>query len=548
MSEDPIVLSVVNQSLGAIAEEMIRNLIRSAYSTIVREARDASTALLTPEGRLIAQADRTIPILLNAFPPLVDGFRQLGLLDGIQPGQALITNDAYAGGQHLDDVVLIMPVYEGAHLLGWAASLAHHLDLGAGTPGINPKAHEVFEEGVRIPRLRIDLEQDMGPNGILSSLLAANIRVPDQTLGDLRAQIAAVRTGERRLRALAGRHGHARLQSVMDGLLDYTDTMMRRSIAGLPDGRYYGEDWIDDDGEGNGPLRIAVTIDIKGDEVEVDMDGTAPQARGSVNAPLASTVSTVHTLLKYLLLPPNVPANEGCTRAVHIKVPEGTVLNPTFPAAVGARMGAVFKLFDAMLSALAPVLPELVIAPSFSAVSAVALSQRRPGVQRLYRESLGGGYGAGLAYEGASGTAITLTNTANTPIEFTERAHPYFMIEEYSLRRGSGGVGQFCGGMGIVKQYHVLDDDVLFAAYSDRHRRGAAGLFGGGSGERAQFLLLRGDSVSELPSKIVEPLRRGDVIRVLTGGGGAYGPAESPSSAGQPGSAARAPTDRAVMS
>ena len=186
-------------------------------------------------------------------------------------------------------------------------------------------------------------------------------------------------------------------------------------------------------------------------------------------------------------------------------------------------MGVVFKLFDAMLQALAPVLPERVIAPSFSAVSAIALSQRRGGTQRLYRESLGGGYGAGSDYDGADGVAITLTNTANTPVEFTERAHPYFMVEAYSMRRGSGGVGLHSGGMGIEKRYRVLGDDVLFAAYSDRHRSGAPGLAGGGQGERCQFLLEREGEVTELPSKVIEPLRKGDVVRVLTAGGGGYG-------------------------
>jgi len=187
-------------------------------------------------------------------------------------------------------------------------------------------------------------------------------------------------------------------------------------------------------------------------------------------------------------------------------------------------MSVVFKLFDAILQAFAPILPERVIAPSFSAVSAVALSQRRDATQHLYRESLGGRYGAGADYDGADGVAITLTNTANTPVEFIERAHPYLMVEEYALRRESGGAGQRRGGMGIEKRYRVLGDDVLFAAYSDRHRAGPRGLAGGGAGSRCQFLLERDGDVTELPSKVIEPLRKGDRIRILTAGGGAYGP------------------------
>lgn len=522
MSVDPVLLSVVNQSLAAIAEEMSRNLIRSAYSTIVRESRDAATALMTPAGAVVAQGAKTIPILLNAFPPVMREFRARGLLDGARPGDVLVTNDAYAGGQHLDDIVLVIPVCHDGTLLGWAASLAHHLDLGAGSPGINPRAREVFDEGLRISPMRIGLD-DFGPGGRLGALLASNVRMPQQTLGDIRAQIAAVRTGERRLRELAERHGTSVLHAAMDGLLDYAETMIRAAIRAAPDGTYTAEEWMDGDGPDSSPLRVLVTVEVSGDELTVDLAGTADQADGPVNAPVASTESAVYTALKYLLLPEDVPANEGANRPVSVIVPEGSLLNPLFPAAVGARMSAVFKVVDAMFLALAPILPDRVIAPSFSAVAAVALSSRHGGRQLLYREALGGGYGAGAGYPGASGVAVTLTNTANTPVEFTESVHPYFLVEEYALRRGSGGAGRFEGGMGVEKRYRVIDDDVLFAAYSDRHHAGATGLAGGASGARAQFLLERDGSIRELPSKIIEPVRRGDRIRVLTGGGGGYG-------------------------
>ncbi|MGH9138084.1 MAG: hydantoinase B/oxoprolinase family protein [Acidimicrobiales bacterium] len=525
---DPALLSVVAQSLGAIAEEMSRNLIRSAYSTIVREARDASTVLLTPGGEVVAQGERTIPILLGAFAPLVDGFRAAGVLDGISPGEALITNDAYAGGQHLDDVVLMLPIFDDQGVLGWSASLAHQLDLGAGSPGIHPKAREIYEEGLRIPPLRIDLERELGPGGVLAALLTANIRVPDQTMGDLRAQVAALRTGERRLLGLARRYGRGALLGSMDALLAYTESMMRSAIAEVPDGRYTAEEWMDDDGYSDQPLRVEVTIEVSGDHVHVDCAGTDPQAVGPVNAPLGSTLSTVHTALRYLLLEPVIPANQGGWRPVTIDVPPGTLLNPRFPAAVGTRMSAVFKLLDAMLVAMAPVLPDAVIAPSYSSIAAVALSRKTADGHQLYREAIGGGYGAGPDYDGASGAAITLTNTANTPVEFTERMHPYFMIEGYRLVERSGGGGRFTGGMGVEKTYRILEDDVLFAAYADRHRAGPRGIAGGQDGARGQFLLETDNSSIELPSKVIHPTRRGDRIRVITGGGAGYGPVAQP--------------------
>jgi N-methylhydantoinase B len=507
---------------------MSRNLIRSAYSTIVRESRDASTALMTPSGAVVAQGDKTIPILLNAFPPVMKEFRARGMLDDIRPGQALITNDAYAGGQHLDDIVLVIPVFGGDRLLGWAASLAHHLDLGAGSPGIHPKAREIFDEGLRIPPLRIDLERDLGPDGILTALLVGNIRVPKQTLGDIRAQIAAVRTGERRLQGLAERHGADLVLGAMNGLLDYAERMTRDSIRAIPNGRYTAEEWLDGETLEDSPSRIFVTIDVEDERIHVDLTGTADQVRGPVNAPIASTLSAVHTAFKYLLLPEEVPANEGCNAPVSVTVPQGSLLNPHFPAPVGARMCVVFKIMDAIFTALAPVIPDKVISPSYSSIAAVAFSQRVGGRQQLYREALGGGYGAGVNYDGASGTAITLTNTANTPVEFTEMTHPYFLVEEYALRRDSGGDGESRGGMGIEKRYRILDDDVLFSAYGDRTHAGAQGLAGGCAGARAQFLIERQGAETELPSKVIEQVSTGDRIRVLTGGGGGYG---SPSDA-----------------
>jgi N-methylhydantoinase B len=518
-----VLMSVLNQSFAAIAEEMHRNLLRSAYSTIVRESRDASTAVFGPNGELIAQGQHTIPMLLNAFPPLMTNFRDAGLLASLQPGDAIIANDAYAGGQHLDDVIIVIPVFAGGQLIGYSGAMAHQLDLGAGSPGINPKAKELLEEGIIIPPLKIELDRDLGPTGILAQILARNIRVPDQTLGDLRAQIAAVRTGERRLQELARRYGVTTVTETMKALLDYTDSMMRRAVRDLPDGVYVAEEPMDDDGYSDQPKRVAVSLTIRDDHVDVDLTGTDPQSSAPVNAPLGSTLSAIQIAIKTVLLPPEVPANEGCNRAISINVPEGTLLNPRFPAPVSARMGACFKLFDAILHALSPIIEDRLIASSYSSVAAVALSKRTRQAQLLYREALGGGYGAGKGYDGADGVAITLTNTANTPVEFTERAHPYFMIESYSIRPGSGGRGRHRGGCGIEKAYRILEDGVRFAAYSDHHRVGPRGLAGGGPGARAEFILERDGEQREMPSLVIEDLRAGDVVRVRTAGGGGFG-------------------------
>lgn len=525
-TSDFVTMSVLNQSFSAIAEEMYRNLIRSAYSSIVRESRDASTAIFAPNGELIAQGQHTIPMLLNAFPPVIETFRARGLLDGIAPGHALITNDAYAGGQHLDDVVLLLPIFFDGELIAFGGSLAHQIDFGAATPGINPRATEVFQEGIVIPPVRIELDRDLGPDGLLTQILTGNIRMPSQTLGDIRAQIAAVRTGEKRIVELAGRYGREVVVTGMEQLLDYSERMMRQAISALPDGTYQAEEWMDDDGYTKEPLRVAVTVTVAGDEVLVNLAGTSPQVKGPVNAPLGSTLSTLQIAAKTILLPPEVPPNAGCIRPIKIDAPLGTLFNPRFPAPVSARMSPCFKLFDATLRALAPLIEDRIIASSYSSVAAVALSRKdESGRQFLYREALGGGYGAGDGYDGADGVAITLTNTANTPVEFTERAHPYFMVDRYVVREGSGGDGRFRGGCGVEKSYRILLDGVRFAAYSDHHTVGPPGIGGGERGERAQFILERDGAEVELPSLVIEELRAGDVLHVRTAGGGGYGAA-----------------------
>ncbi len=525
---DAVTSSVLHASFSAIAEEMHRNLLYSAYSTIVRESRDASTALLTPQGELLAQGRSTIPMLLNAFTPIMRELAARGLLDEVRAEDAFVTNDPYGGAQHIDDLALVVPVFAGERLVGYAASLAHHLDFGAAEPGLNPRAHTVQQEGLRLQPMRIDLARDLGDDGVLTRVLAANIRVPEQTLGDIRAQIAAVRTGRRRLLELVAQHGADTVEAAMGTLLDYAETMMRAAVEQVPDGRYEAEEWLDTvlpDGTA-AAVRIALAVTIAGSDVHVDLTGTAGQVDVPVNSPLGSTLSAVSTGIAMLIASGEVPVNSGSQRVTTVTVPLGTVLNPRFPAPVGARMSACFKLFDGLMAALDEVLPDRVIAPSYSAVAAVALSSARGGRHRIYREALGGGYGAGDDYAGASASAITLTNTANVPVEFAEASFDFFRVRSYGLRRDSGGGGQFGGGAGITKSYLILEEDVQFAAYSDHHVTGPAGLRGGAAGERAQFLLERDGVTVELAPLVVVLLHAGDVLHVSTSGGGGYRPPE----------------------
>lgn len=525
---DRVTTSVLSTSFPAITEEMHRNLIRSAYSTIVRESRDASTALLTVGGELLAQGRSTIPVLLNAFGPIMTELAQRGLLTGAGEGEAFITNDPYGGGQHLDDIALVVPVFSNGSLLGYAGAMAHHIDVGAAEPGLNPLARTIRQEGIRLPPMRIVLDRDLAAGGVLAQLLGANIRVPDQTLGDIRAQIAAAKTGAQRLRELADRHGTHTVAAAMQAQLDYAETMMRYATAEVPDGVYTADEWLDDvGGDGRERLRIRLAVTVDGDCVHVDLAGTSAQTTSPINSPLGSTVSSVTTAVAMLFGGDSVPVNAGSQRVLTVDVPRGSLLNPLEPAPVSARMSACFKVFDALLTAMSGPMPDAVIAPSYSAVAAIALSHQTPdGHTHIYREALGGGYGAGEGYDGADGTAITLTNTANVPTEFAEQTFDYFRVEHYALHTpGSGeGSGRHRGGRGVEKAYRILTGGVQFAAYSDHHHSGPDGLAGGLSGAPARFVVERDGQQIELPPLILSTLAAGDLLRVSTAGGGGFGP------------------------
>lgn len=519
---DPVTASVLGTAFPAIAEEMHRNLIQSAYSTIVRESRDASTCLLTADGELLAQGRSTIPVLLGAFAPIMAELRRRGLLDSAGPGDAFITNDPYGGGQHLDDLALIVPVFAGDVLIGYAGAMAHHIDVGAAEPGLNPLATTVQQEGIRLSPMRIDLDRDLGPGGVLAAVLSANIRLPEQTLGDLRAQIAAVRTGARRLRELSDRYGVDVLAAAMAARLDYGERMMRHAVAAVPDGEYTSTEHLDAPEDGS-LLTVRVKVIVTGDRVHVDLAGTDPQTIRPLNAPLGSTISAVTTAVAMVIGGQDIPVNAGSRRVLTLDVPQGSLLNPVEPAPVSARMSVCFKVFDAVMSALGQAVPESVIASSYSAVAAVALSATgADGRIRIYREALGGGYGAGDGYPGADGCAITLTNTANVPTEFAEQAFDYFRIERHKLH-GRPGAGAELGGHGVEKTYRILADGVQFAAYSDHHHCGPAGLHGGGSGSPARFVVERAGKDIELPPLVVTKLCAGDLLRIQTAAGGGHG-------------------------
>jgi N-methylhydantoinase B/oxoprolinase/acetone carboxylase alpha subunit len=509
---DPAALQVLISRLTGVAEEMGAVLRRAAFSPNIKERADCSAALFTAEGEMLVQAEH-IPVHLGSMPASVraaiDAFgRDLG------PGEQVALNDPFAGGTHLNDVTLVAPCYtpDGV-LVGWAANRAHHADLGGAAPGSIPAdATEIFQEGLRIPPTRLD-------DG-LRRVLLANSRTPEERVGDLDAQVGANVVGVERLAALAG--------APLAEVVDYGERRMRAALAGLPDGTWRAEDVLDSTGaapEQQHPARVAVAVTVAGDEVTVDYTGSAPQSRGNVNAVEAVTVSATSYALRSAV-DPTVPANGGAMRPVRVVAPRGTIVAATPPAAVGAGNVEVSqRVADVCLAALATPCAARVPAAGQGTMNNLLIG----GEGWVYYETVAGGQGGRPTAPGMSGVHTGMTNTRNTPIEALERTFPLRVLR-YRLRRGSGGAGRWPGGEGIERDVEVLAD-VTVSLITERRVSAPRGLAGGAPGAPGEnWLLPRGDEAGaeRLPDKCTIRLRSGDVLRMLTPGGGGWGPSPSP--------------------
>ena len=524
---DPVDYAIISQSLIAAAREMGVKLIRSAYSTVLREARDGSAALLDAKGNTIAQAE-LIPMQLGTIGHVFQPCTKLYPNETLVPGDFFIINDPYSGGQHLQDVFLFHPIFFEGEVIGFSASVAHHLDVSGGDPGLNIAAPDVYAEGLIIPPLKFNMERDWH-GGPLERLLRANVRVPHQTMGDFDAQIAANAIGEKRVVELAERYGARKVQDVMAALLDYSEARMRAALRDIPDGVYTGEDAVDDDGLSDEPLPVRATVTIRGDSAAIDFTGTAPQVRRNLNAPFAATVSAALSCLKAALTSPDIPFNAGAFRPIEVTAPKGTMLNPHHPAPVRARMEVCSRAWNAIMKALSKAVPEKVIACGFDTTTSFVLSHLGESGWSVYLEIYGGGFGAGLDTDGCDGVDNPLSNCSNTPVEALDQDFPFFRVTEYALRTDSCGRGKWRGGLGFTRSFEVLRDDVRVSLYSDRFRRSAEGLFGGGEGATGFCEILRNGEVISLRSKSAVDLKRGDVVTIGLGGGGGYGdPAERP--------------------
>jgi len=530
MRLDPVEYAILSQSVIAAAREMGAKLVRSAYSTILREARDGSAALLDVRGQTVAQAE-LIPMQLGTIGRIFEACARMFPPESLEPGEVLFINDPYSGGQHLQDVFIFHPIFVDGKVIGFGASVAHHLDLGGGNPGLNTLAADVYAEGLIIPPMKINLERDWHGGGF-ERLIRANVRVPHQTMGDFDAQMAANAIGVLRIQELAERYGAEKVVATMAALQDYSESRMRTAIRDVPDGVYVGEDAVDDDGLTDAPLPVRATLTVKGDSISVDFTGTAPQVRSNLNAPYASTISATVSAIKAALTSPDIPFNDGAMRPIVVEAPRGSMLNPRHPAPVRARMEACSRAWNAVMKALAQAVPEKVIAPGFDTTTAFCLSHLQDHGWSVYLEVYGGGFGATTESDGCDGVDNPLSNCSNTPVEAMDQDFSFFRVTEYGLRADSAGVGRHRGGAGFYRRFEVLEDGTKLALYSDRFKRQAEGLFGGGPGATGYCEVHRGGQRMALRSKDTIELRKGDIVTLALGGGGGYGdPAKRPDAA-----------------
>lgn len=519
-SWDPVTLEVFRNLFYSAAEEMGVTLCRTSFSPNIKERRDYSCAVFDGDGHMVAQGEH-MPVHLGSMPLSVEAAIAHVRME---PGDVVIVNDPFCGGTHLPDITLVQPVYiEGDDApTFYVANRAHHSDVGGITPGSMPLSNSIYQEGIRIPPLRLVRNGEVVKD--ILDLILANVRTPVEREGDLTAQIASNRTGERRLVAIAGKYGIDAVKSYMSHLQDYAERMIREAIKQIPDGAYKFEDCMDDDGQGNGPLPIVVTITIDGDNARIDFSGTCEQVPGSVNAIYAITLSAVMYCFR-VIVPFSIPSNYGTLRPLDVVAPEGSLVNARIPAAVaGGNVETSQRIVDVVLGALSQAMPGKIPAASYGTMSNLTLggTDPRTGGDFAYYETIAGGMGARPGADGLDATHCHMTNSLNTPIEAFEHTYP-FRVRRYAVRRGSGGRGRFRGGDGIVRELEALCPAQV-TILSDRRRHPPYGLEGGEPGKVGRNVLLMPDGTErELGGKASVWVEAGTVVRVETPGGGGYG-------------------------
>ncbi len=520
---DPITFAVIKNAMDSIADEVAYTVLRTARSEIVKDVMDYSAAICDRHGRMVVQA-KTIALHLGAIPEaMASMLARYG--DDLAPGDAVIVNDPYQGGMHLPDIFMFAPFFHAGELEGFCVVICHHTDVGGRVPGSNASdSTEIFQEGLRIPVVKLYEKGRM--NDMLERLIGLNVRLPDRVLGDLRAQYAGAQVGIRELGKLFSRYGRDSTRVYLEEMLDYAERLTREEIRNWPKGTFRFTDHIDDDGLSPDPIRIEVAITVHEDRVSVDYSGSAAQVKAAINSTLSYTKSCTYLSVR-CALKGDVPNNAGVFRAIEVLVPEGCILNPREPAAVAARALTGYRVFDAMLGALAQIVPDRIPAAGEGGNTVVCLSGRKPNPDGtaspfIIVDMICGAWGARPNADGIEAITNASQNLSNTPVETLEAQHPV-RVEAYELVPDSCGAGRWRGGLGIRRSYRVLADEAFLQLRADRIKFPPYGLEGGEPAATGRNLLGEGDAQTELPGKITMWLKQGNLVTHVQPGGGGFG-------------------------
>jgi N-methylhydantoinase B len=521
VAADPVTQQIVANALASIADEMATTIFRTAHSTVVRDGMDFSAAVCNTDGDTVAQAV-TIPFHLGSIPTAMESlFAHYG--DRFRAGDVYALNDPFDGGMHLQDIFVFKPVFLDEMLLGFACATAHHGDIGGRLPGSSACDNtEIFQEGIRLPWLRLYAEGE--PVEDVFKIIAANVRIPRMTLGDLGAQVAACAVAERELRELARRYGVDGLAGVTAALVEHTERLVRQEIASWPDGTAEFTDYLDSDGIETREVPIHVRVTIDGDELTADFSGSAPMVRGSLNSTRSFVAAAVYQVVR-CALSVDVPNTAGAFRPVNVVTKPGTIAEVVMPGASSMRGVTGFRIVDAVAGALAQLLPERLPAAGEGGNAIAVFGGRRTGggERYVYYELVTGTWGATARADGNDGVSNPAATASNIPVEVAESEFP-IVVERYGLVPDSGGPGRFRGGLALERSWRCTTPDTSLIVRSDRQLHAPYGLAGGGEGARSANVLRRAAGGEErLPPMFSTTIDAGDVFHHRTAGGGGYG-------------------------
>ncbi len=524
-SIDPITLAVLAGRMEQIADEMDATLFRAAFNPIIAEAHDASHGLYHSEtGDTLVQGKSGLPIFVGvmsfAVKAVIDKAAEAG---DLADGDTYIFNDAHMGGTHLSDMRLVRPYFRDGELFCYLASVGHWHDVGGAVPGnYNPSATEAFQEAFILPPVKLiragEVQQD------IIDILMRNTRLPQSAMGDLNGQLGALDLGSKRLDELLDEYGPVTVKAALDALGDRAETLMRGELAELPDGRWEAVDYLDNDGITDVALPIRVTLEIQGDSMVLDFEGTAPKTAGPVNIALPTAVATAYVAIKHIF--PDLPANAGVMRPVEVRVPEGSLLSAEFPAPVGGYTETILRMIDVIFSAASQAAPDRVVANAYGTINALSIAGKRANGQPWVMFSFyGGGHGGSIESDGLNHGNAPISTATIPPMEILEAAYPV-MFREWALRPDSAGAGEHRGGLGAVYEIEVLEETAEAFLFGERGRFSPNGVVGGGGGAMNTFRYEQSDGWHEPPlaSKMLGiKLEKGQAVRLETPGGGGYG-------------------------